>query len=104
MTPDSIDVETPASNTSEGKYCACDPGVDSPAEPTSLLSTVTSWAVASCAGFVWGVVFEKSRVFEIRAIRGQMVFERWVMLKLFMAAMGTSALSIALVCVFKRER
>lgn len=48
-------------------------------------------------GFVFGFVFEKSRVFEPKIIQAQFRFEKWLMLKMFLAAMAASALSLILV-------
>eukprot|EP01147_Barroeca_monosierra_P007365 gene7365-9751_t len=50
--------------------------------------------IALSMGFIFGFAFEKSRVFEPVNIRRQFLFERWLMLKMFLAAMGTSALSL----------
>lgn len=44
-----------------------------------------------CAGIVFGLALEKSRVFEPSSIRGQMILERWIMLKMFLAAMATGS-------------
>jgi hypothetical protein len=55
-------------------------------------------------GFTFGFCLEKSRVFEPMVIRGQFVFERWIMLKMFLAAMATSCISFALCCHFAPDQ
>jgi uncharacterized membrane protein YedE/YeeE len=72
------------------------PQVAPPKAPESTLDMAVAALVASVCGLIWGIVFEKSRVFEIGSIRGQFLFERFVMLKLFMSAMGVSAFAITL--------
>lgn len=54
---------------------------------------IFSLPVALVMGFLFGLAFEKSRVFEPYVIRGQFVFKRWIMMKMFLAAVGTSCLS-----------
>lgn len=95
-----MDLESSAKPTPP-ECIPCPP--ESTPPPPNPLNHVRSIILASAAGIVWGITFEKSRVFEIRAIRGQMVFERFVMLKMFMAAMGISAFCIATVGAFKPE-
>ena len=56
--------------------------------------------MALVTGFLFGVFFQKSRVFETATIRGQMVFKRWVMLKLFLSAAGTGSLVCGLISHF----
>jgi hypothetical protein len=54
-------------------------------------------------GLIFGMCFQKSRVFEPYIIRGQFVFQRWVMLKMFMGAMGMGSLCLAVLYPFKKE-
>jgi hypothetical protein len=51
------------------------------ADQTSLPVHVVL-AISALMGFIFGFCFEKSRVFEPVVIRGQFVFERWIMLKM----------------------
>jgi hypothetical protein len=48
-------------------------------------------------GFIFGLVFEKSRVFEPKVIQAQFRFEKWLMLKMFAAAMASSAVSLIII-------
>mmetsp|Transcript_14624 Transcript_14624/g.30004 ORF Transcript_14624/g.30004 Transcript_14624/m.30004 type:complete len:449 (-) Transcript_14624:32-1378(-) len=93
--------KSPYSLTVEGASCITTPAAS---QDASAPKTLFSWTVALVAGVVWGFVFEKSRVFECRAIRGQMVFERWVMLKMFLGAMGISAFCLALTAFVDKPR
>ncbi|GMH55238.1 hypothetical protein TL16_g01857 [Triparma laevis f. inornata] len=72
-----------------------------PVAPPSKLNLAASYLISILCGTLWGFVFEKSRVFEVRSIRGQMVFERWVMLKMFMGAMGLSAFALSYTAAMK---
>ncbi|GMH89417.1 hypothetical protein TrVE_jg13083 [Triparma verrucosa] len=71
--------------------------------PPSRASLIASYLMCVLCGTIWGFVFEKSRVFEVRSIRGQMVFERWVMLKMFMGAMGLSAFALSYTALKKPQ-
>jgi hypothetical protein len=61
-----------------------------PAEEAAVPATATAdqtslpvvLAISALMGFIFGFCFEKSRVFEPMVIRGQFVFERWIMLKM----------------------
>ena len=48
-----------------------------------------------CMGLVFGSTFAKSHVFEPLIIRKQFIFTNFIMLKMFLAAMGTGALCLA---------
>lgn len=66
-------------------------------EPTpSQGETPPSWAVvivvSSIMGCLFGLAFYKSHVYEPQIIRGQFLFTRFVMLKVFFGAMGVGAL------------
>eukprot|EP00049_Salpingoeca_infusionum_P025683 m.21186 g.21186 ORF g.21186 m.21186 type:complete len:419 (+) comp8254_c0_seq2:397-1653(+) len=56
--------------------------------------------IAVVMGFIFGFIFEKSRVFQPDSIRAQFVFKEWLMLKMFMAALASSAFSLLLVSIF----
>ncbi|XP_041356163.1 uncharacterized protein LOC121373552 [Gigantopelta aegis] len=66
---------------------------------SSPLKTVLQLAVCVVSGFVFGLCLEKARVFEPKAIRYQMVFEKWIMLKMFLAAAAAGQLFLALMSV-----
>ncbi|XP_025084332.1 uncharacterized protein LOC112558218 [Pomacea canaliculata] len=53
---------------------------------------VIQLGVSLVLGWAFGVALEKSRVFEPKSIRLQMVFERWIMLKMFLTAVATGHL------------
>ncbi|XP_067653437.1 thiosulfate transporter TsuA-like [Haliotis asinina] len=55
--------------------------------------------VSSICGFIFGVALEKARVFEPESIRLQMVFEKWIMLKMFLAAVASGQLFLAILSV-----
>jgi len=48
-------------------------------------------------GLIFGTTFAKSHVFEPYLIRAQFLFMRFVMLKMFLSAMGTGAICLAIV-------
>ncbi|CAD5124400.1 DgyrCDS12685 [Dimorphilus gyrociliatus] len=54
----------------------------------SLLQIFLILFACVCAGFVFGWCLEKSRVFEPNSIRQQMIFKRWIMLKVFLTAVA----------------
>lgn len=43
-------------------------------------------------GLIFGAMFQKSHVYEPIVIRSQFIFARWIMLKMFLAAVGMSML------------
>ncbi|XP_071098714.1 thiosulfate transporter TsuA-like [Haliotis cracherodii] len=55
--------------------------------------------VSAICGFLFGVALEKARVFEPESIRLQMVFEKWIMLKMFLAAVASGQLFLAILSV-----
>jgi hypothetical protein len=63
------------------------------------LRPVTSLVVAMLMGLVFGVCFEKSNVYLPANIQGQFVFSRWIMLKMFMAAVGSGAMVLSALSV-----
>ncbi|ESO93124.1 hypothetical protein LOTGIDRAFT_162150 [Lottia gigantea] len=76
------------------------PGLKEDAE--SILSIVAKLVVALLCGVVFGFAAEKSRVFEPMSIREQMVFEKWIMLKMFLAAVATGQVCLNLLSVCSR--
>ncbi|GBG30623.1 Hypothetical Protein FCC1311_068432 [Hondaea fermentalgiana] len=53
----------------------------------------------SIMGLIFGFAFAKSRVYEPHVIRAQFLFEKWIMLKMFLAAAGTSAAVFAVAAI-----
>ncbi|CAH1799204.1 unnamed protein product [Owenia fusiformis] len=56
-------------------------------------------SICFLGGIVFGWALEKTRVFEPRSIRGQFVFERFIMLKMFLAAVAAGQLCMAALSV-----
>lgn len=56
-------------------------------------------SVAAAMGVIFGGLFEKSHVFEPQMMRGQFIFERWIMIKMFMGAITGSAIAFSLLSV-----
>ena len=81
--------------------CCKEKGVP-PLVPQDL--SISSLPVALTMGLLFGLAFEKSRVFEPYVIRGQFVFQRWIMVKLFFAAVGTGCLSFIICRQFFPEQ
>ena len=50
--------------------------------------------LSATLGFLFGLAMEKSKVYEPTSIKMQMVFQKFIMLKMFFAALATSTLSI----------
>jgi uncharacterized membrane protein YedE/YeeE len=70
----------------------------------SLFFTLMKLIVASILGFVFGLAMEKSKVYEPTSIKKQMIFQKFIMLKMFFAALATSTLSILLLSFMFRKR
>lgn len=63
--------------------------------PTSISLKDAAYILSSVAiGFSFGFILEKSKVYQPKFIRQQMIFEKFVMMKMFMTALGTSTLTI----------
>ena len=60
--------------------------------------------VSLLLGFLFGYAMEKAKVYEPIAIRQQMIFRRFIMLKMFLAAFATSTFSIFLVAIVFKKR
>lgn len=67
--------------------------------PNCFVGIVVSTLMGLCFGFF----FEKSHCYEPASIRGQFIFERWVMLKMFMGAVAASCLVFSLLSVAAAE-
>ncbi|XP_072044614.1 thiosulfate transporter TsuA-like isoform X2 [Amphiura filiformis] len=70
-----------------------------------LQTTSFKLFVCFATGFMFGLAMEKGRVYEPRVIRSQFIYERFIMVKMFLAAVGFGALCLALLSVlpFTRE-
>ncbi|KAH3867574.1 UPF0394 inner membrane protein YeeE-like isoform X2 [Dreissena polymorpha] len=55
--------------------------------------------ICIACGIVFGIMFVKSRVFEPRSIRGQMVFENFIMLKMFLSAVCSGQIVFSIISV-----
>jgi hypothetical protein len=62
-------------------------------------ATTVRVLISILMGIIFGFVFARSRVFEPLVIRGQFTLTNFAMMKMFLAAMGTSALIFAAVQV-----
>ena len=65
------------------------------APPPAPAVPVAGLLVAAGMGLLFGLAFEKSRVFEPQSIRGQFLLRRWIMLKMFLAATAAGGFGIA---------
>eukprot|EP00494_Astrolonche_serrata_P028323 UN28589 len=68
---------------------------DAPAPMSFLHILLVVFCSATC-GLVFGSMLTKSRVFEPNNIRGVFLFKKWLMLKIFLSAMGSGAICLAL--------
>eukprot|EP00561_Arcocellulus_cornucervis_P013022 CAMPEP_0185803680 /NCGR_PEP_ID=MMETSP1322-20130828/2792_1 /TAXON_ID=265543 /ORGANISM="Minutocellus polymorphus, Strain RCC2270" /LENGTH=418 /DNA_ID=CAMNT_0028499589 /DNA_START=103 /DNA_END=1355 /DNA_ORIENTATION=+ len=70
-----------------------------PAPPAHATRPLPSWPstifTSVLMGLAFGLAFYKSHVFEPASIRGQFLFLKFIMLKVFFGAMGTGALLLA---------
>lgn len=64
-------------------------------------ASFTEWAkvfaMAAVMGLTFGAAFSKARVFEPMVVRGQLLFKSFIMLKMFMSAVGTSTLCFVII-------
>eukprot|EP00055_Hartaetosiga_balthica_P008323 m.30651 g.30651 ORF g.30651 m.30651 type:complete len:429 (+) comp6240_c0_seq1:165-1451(+) len=77
---------------------------DKKKEKTSWMRIAKVIVVTIFMGFLFGLVFEKSRVFEPYHIRAQFFFTKWMMLKMFLGAMSSSAFSLGVVSLVSPTR
>mgnify|MGYP006990019109 CR=1 FL=1 len=61
-----------------------------------ILADIRTVILATGSGVLFGFFINKGMVFIAPTIRKQMIFERFAMLKMFLAAVGTSMLSVAM--------
>ncbi|XP_033725526.1 UPF0394 inner membrane protein YeeE-like [Pecten maximus] len=77
---------------------------DDKEKSTSVGLVVVKLLVASVCGFIFGIVAEKARVFEPMAIRQQMVFENFIMLKVFLAATAMGQICFLVMSAIPKAR
>ena len=80
-------------------------GNDSTKEGRSIRSILSDsqtilWAIIS--GILFGFLMNKATVFFAPTIRMQMLFQRFAMLKMFLAAVGASMLSVTLLTLCRK--
>jgi hypothetical protein len=69
-----------------------------------ILEWSLKYLISLFLGILFGFAMEKAKVYEPKAIRQQMIFKRFIMLKMFLAAFATSTLSILLVALIFKKR
>ena len=82
----SASVSTTATTTS-AKDASTSPSSSSP------LRILTDLVLVMIMGFCFGFLFERSHVYEPTMIRQQFLFQKWVMIKMFMGAVAGACLS-----------
>lgn len=60
--------------------------------------------ISAILGFAFGFILEKCKVYEPIYIRQQMIFQKFIMMKMFFTALATSTLAIFLMNLFLKER
>lgn len=64
---------------------------------------IVKYLISTLIGFFFGYAMEKSKVYEPKAIRQQMIFQKFIMLKIFLTSFAISTLSIFIIAlVFKK--
>lgn len=67
-----------------------------------ILKWILKYMISALIGFLFGYAMEKSKVYEPVAIRQQMIFQKFIMLKIFLTTFAMSTLSILIVAlIFK---
>eukprot|EP00057_Strongylocentrotus_purpuratus_P026209 XP_011680683.1 PREDICTED: uncharacterized protein LOC591506 [Strongylocentrotus purpuratus] len=72
---------------------------NSPLIGSNIARTVGKLAACFLCGIIFGIAAEKGRVFETATIRGQFIYQRWIMMKMFLSAAATSCFCLALLSV-----
>jgi len=67
-------------------------------------NAVLSAVGAAFMGFIFGWMFEKSHCYEPRSIRGQFIFKKWIMIKMFMGAVAGSCLVFTMLSIAAPKR
>jgi len=69
----------------------------------SALKWTLKYSASFIIGFIFGYAMEKAKVYEPVAIRQQMIFNKFIMLKMFLAALCMSVLSILLIALIFKD-
>ena len=69
-----------------------------------ILQWILKYLCSLLLGFLFGYAMEKAKVYEPKAIRQQMIFRRFIMLKMFLSAFASSTISILLVALIFKKR
>ncbi|CAF0813990.1 unnamed protein product [Brachionus calyciflorus] len=70
----------------------------------SLLMDILIIVVMCLIGFLFGFILEKCKVYEPKFIRQQMIFNKFLMMKMFCSALATSMLSILILNFIAKNR
>ncbi|CAF0848586.1 unnamed protein product [Brachionus calyciflorus] len=70
----------------------------------SILKDIKLFLITFIIGFLFGFILEKCKVYEPRYIRQQMIFTKWLMMKMFCSALATSMLSILILNLIAKKR
>jgi uncharacterized membrane protein YedE/YeeE len=72
-------------------------------QKNETLSWILKYTISTIIGFLFGYAMEKSKVYEPKAIRQQMIFQKFIMIKMFLTALTISTLSVFIIAlVFKK--
>jgi hypothetical protein len=73
-----------------------------------LCKEISQWTLkylcSLVLGFLFGYAMEKAKVYEPKAIRQQMIFRRFIMLKMFLSAFASSTISILIFALIFKKR
>ncbi|KAK7108480.1 thiosulfate transporter TsuA-like [Littorina saxatilis] len=97
-----LGVDDPSGSV-DGKS-TCRVATSSSSSAAAIVKLLSKLLGAMLLGFVFGIAMEKTRVFEPKSVRLQMVFEKWIMLKMFLAALASSLLSISILSLIPLTR
>jgi hypothetical protein len=78
--------------------------IDGPSKAKVAVKWVLKYLASTVIGFIFGYSMEKAKVYEPIAIRQQMIFRKFIMLKMFLASLCTSVLAILFFALIFRNR
>jgi len=97
-----------ASNSKEIEHHDNDDELKRKRNDSGKLKHIIEWSlkylISLFLGTLFGFAMEKAKVYEPKAIRQHMIFKRFIMLKMFLAAFATSTFSILLVALLFKKR
>ena len=70
----------------------------------AILQTIIFVIVTCLIGFLFGFILEKSKVYEPKFIRQQMIFRKFIMMKMFFSALATSMIAIFILNIITKNR